>query len=157
MREVFRQSCQQGGSEGVTVYRDAARVGRWSAEMWADVAIVRGTVVVEWLRCFDTRIHLLWYRATWILACGTVRQIARIAWLIGDSDVPRSAWMVRQRIDDPRWERENPGSIVPMGVGFEIPLLVPAVFELRVWIDNWTLCVFQIIEQLTAAVGPSMR
>ena len=28
MREVFWQSGQQGGSEGVTVYRDAARVGR---------------------------------------------------------------------------------------------------------------------------------
>ena len=24
-----------------------------------------------WLHCFGTRIHLLWYRRTWILACGT--------------------------------------------------------------------------------------
>ena len=44
-----------------------------------------------------------------------------------------------------------------MGVGFEIPLIVPAVFELRVWIDNWDICVyFQIIEQFTAA-GRSVR
>ena len=28
IRKVFWQSCQQGGSEGVTVDRDAARVGR---------------------------------------------------------------------------------------------------------------------------------
>ena len=85
-----------------------------------------------------------------------VRQIARIAWLIGDSDVFDRRGGAASGIDDLPGD-EKSGSIVPVGVGFEIPLIVPAVFELRVWIDNWDICVyFQIIEQFTAA-GRSVR
>lgn len=99
--------------------------------------------------CFGIVAHGFWH-------VEQVRQIARIAWLIGDSDVFDRRGGAASGIDDLPGD-EKSGSIVPVGVGFEIPLIVPAVFELRVWIDNWDICVyFQIIEQFTAA-GRSVR
>ena len=121
-----------------------------------DVAIVGGTVVVDGYIvsvtgyiCFGIVAHGFWH-------VEQVCQIARLARLIGDSDVLDRRGGAASGIDDLPGD-EKSGGIVPVGVGFEIPLIVPAVFELRVWIDNWDICVhFQIIEQFTAA-GRSVR
>ena len=99
--------------------------------------------------CFGIVAHGFWH-------VEQVRQIARIARLIGDSDVLDRRGGAASGIDDLPGD-EKSGSIVPVGVGFEIPLVIPAVFEFRVWIDNWNVRVrLQVIEKFTAA-GRSVR
>ena len=100
IRKVFRQSGQQGGSEGVAVNRDAARVGVWTAEMWAmlpsseALSLVDGYVVsIPGYICFGIVAHGFWH-------VEQVRQIARIAWLIGDSDVLDRRGGAASGIDD---------------------------------------------------------
>ena len=90
--------------------------------------------------CFGIVAHGFWH-------VEQVCQIARIARLIGDSDVFDRRGGGASGIDDLPGD-EKSGSIVPVGVGFEIPLIVPAVFEPEFLNENKPdVLVYEVVER----------